>query len=89
LASICAGVSTGPGLGPAGRVADASGQVTEQEHHPVSELLQVPHHPQVHGMTEMEVGRGAVHAVLDPQRPAGAEPRVQIGLADDGVGGTS
>jgi hypothetical protein len=35
----------------------------------------------------MQVGRGAVDAVLDPQRAAGLQPGAQVGLADDGVGG--
>jgi hypothetical protein len=76
-----------PGLGAAGRVTDARGQVAEQEHDLMAEVLQLPHHPQVDRVPEMKVRCGAVDAVLDPQGPAGLQPVAQIVLADDGVGG--
>ena len=55
----------------------------------MAEILQLAHHPQVDRVPEVEIGRGAVDAVLDPQRPPGREPFDQFGLADDGVGGTA
>ncbi len=55
----------------------------------MAEILQLPHHPQIDRVAEMEIGRGAIDAVLDPQRPPGRQPVAQIGLADDAVGGTT
>ena len=78
-----------PGLRAPRRVADAGGEVAEQEHDPVPEVLQLAHHPQVDRVAEVQVGRGAVDAVLDPQRPPGLQALTQVVLADDQVGGTS
>src|SRR5699024_1952905 len=71
----------------AGGIADAAGGVSEQEDHRVPVVLQGAHHPQVHGMAEVQVGGGEVHAELDPQASALPQAVQQVLAADDRVGG--
>lgn len=53
-----------------GRVTDPCGRVAEQKDHRVAEILQVPHHPEVDCMSEVQLGRGAINPELDAQLPA-------------------
>jgi hypothetical protein len=39
-------------------------------------------------VAEMQVWCGAIDAVLDPEWTARPQPVEQVGLADDGIGGT-
>ena len=54
------------------RVADTSREVTDQEHHGMTGVLHLPHHPEVDAVTEMQERRRDVHAVLDAKLAAGA-----------------
>ena len=54
----------------AGRVADQSGEVANQENDRMTLLLKLAHFVQEHGVPEMQVGSGRVKSDLDPQFPA-------------------
>ena len=65
-----------PGGGPTRRVADPGGEVPDDEHRDVAEVLELAQLAQHDREPEMDVGRGRVDAELHPQRPAGLELRV-------------
>ena len=54
----------------AGRVADQSGEVADQEHDFVAEALELAHLVDQHGVAEMQIGRGRIETRLDAQRLA-------------------
>ena len=92
---VCAFASTsslrepGPGDRLARRVADHRGEVADDQHRDVAEVLEQPQPAQHHGEAEVEVGGGRVDAELDPQRAAGRELLAQLVVGDDvdGAGG--
>ena len=49
----------------AGRVADEGGAVADDEGHVVAQVLELAHLAQGHGVAEVQVGGGGVHAQLD------------------------
>ena len=55
-----------------GRIADHSGEVADQKRDFVTEVLELPHLVDEHGVAEMQVGRGRIEARLDAQRLARA-----------------
>ena len=55
------------GLGAAGGVADAAGEVTDQEDDLVAQFLKVAHLVHDHGVAQMQVGSGGVKAHLHAQ----------------------
>ena len=57
----------GTGLGAAGGVADAAGEVTDQEDDLVAQFLKVAHLVHDHGVAQMQVGSGGVKAHLHAQ----------------------
>ena len=59
----------------AGGIADPGGEVADDQHREVSEILELAQFVQNDRMAEMDVGRGRVDAELHPQRPA----RSQLG----------
>ena len=66
-----------------GGVADLRGEVADDEHRGVAELLELAQLAQHDGEAEVDVGRGGVDPELRPERPAGAELAAQVGLADE------
>ena len=67
-------------------VADHAGEVADQEHDVVAEVLEVAQLVDQHGVAEVQVGRGRVEAGLDAQRAAGFEFFDQFGLDQQFVG---
>ena len=49
----------------AGRVADEGGAVADDQRHVVAQVLELTHLAQRHGVAEVKVGGGGVHAQLD------------------------
>ena len=70
----------------AGRIADHSGEVADQENHLMTEILELAHLVEQHGMAEVQIRRGRIEAGLDAQRPAQPEARLQILTLDDFIG---
>ena len=65
------------------RVADHRGEVAEDQHRDVAEILEQAQPAQHHGEPEVDVGRRRVDAELDPQRLAAFELLAQLGRRDD------
>ena len=61
----------GPGRRPARRVADLGGEVADDEHGGVAELLELAQLAQDHREAEVDVGGGRVDPELDPERATG------------------
>ncbi|OPZ90551.1 MAG: hypothetical protein BWY73_01295 [candidate division TA06 bacterium ADurb.Bin417] len=72
------GVQQRSGFAPAGRIADAAGEVAHQEEDPVAQFLEVAQLPDRHRVAQVDVGRGRIDAVLDPERPAGLQGALQF-----------
>ncbi len=72
-----------PGDVAAGGVADAGGAVAHDEDHVVAHVLEVLHLAEEHGVAQVQVGRGGIEADLDFQRPADADARLELFLADE------
>ena len=72
-----------PGEVPAARIADETGEIADQEHHVMAELLELTHLVEEHGVPEVEVGRRGVETRLDAQRFAALELCDQISLQKD------
>src|SRR5690606_13837754 len=70
----------------AGRVADHPGEVADQEHHLVAEVLELAHLVQQHRVAQVQVGGGRVEPGLDPQRAPQLEPGLQLLALEDLVG---
>ena len=66
-----------------GRVTDLRGEVADDEHRDVAELLELAELAQHDREAEVDVGGGRVDAELGPQRAAGRELAAQIGLGDE------
>jgi hypothetical protein len=62
------------------------GEVTDQEHDVVAEILEVPQLVDQHGMPEMQVRCGRIEAGLDAQGPAGLQLFDEFGLDQQFVG---
>ena len=73
----------GPGRRATGRIADLGGEVAEDEHRDMPEVLEQPQAPQHDREAEMDVGCGRVDPQLHPQRPARLELGAQLLLGDD------
>ena len=73
----------GPGGRLARRVTDLGGEVADDQHRDVAELLELAQLAQHDREPEVDVGRGRVDAELDPQRTAGAELAPEVGLGDE------
>ena len=56
----------------AGRVADHSGEVADQENDLMAEILELTHLVEQHGVADMQVRRRRIEAGLDAQRPTRA-----------------
>jgi len=41
------------------------GEIADQKNHLVPEILESPHHPKIHGVTDMQEWRRNVHTILD------------------------
>jgi hypothetical protein len=67
-------------------VADHAGEVADQEHHVVAEVLEVAQLVDQHGMAEVQVRRGRVKAGLDAQGAAGFQLVDELGLDQQFVG---
>ncbi len=65
------------------RVADHGGEVAEDQHRDVAEVLEQPQPPEHDREAEVEVGGGRVDAELDPQRPLGGQLLAQLVRGDD------
>jgi hypothetical protein len=86
FSTICSRDSGGRVALLAGRVADHPGEVPDEEHHVVAELLKVAQLVDENGMAEMQVGSGGVEAGLDAQRAAGLEFFDQVGFDQEFIG---
>mmetsp|Transcript_49010 Transcript_49010/g.115137 ORF Transcript_49010/g.115137 Transcript_49010/m.115137 type:complete len:407 (-) Transcript_49010:717-1937(-) len=62
----------------AGGVADQGGEVADQEDHLVTQVLQLAHLVQHHGVADVDVRGGRVQAQLDAQRHAGGSRTRQL-----------
>src|SRR5205814_4614090 len=65
------------------RVADHRGEVTEDQHRDMPEVLEQPQPPQHHGEAQMDVGRGRVDAELDPEWSPALQLGAQLRGRDD------
>src|SRR5581483_7475593 len=72
-----------PGGRLARRVADLSGEVADDEHGDVAELLELAQLAQDDREAEVDVGRGRVDAELHPEGHAAPELAAQVRLGDD------
>src|SRR5262245_33529293 len=70
------------------RVADLRGEVADDEHRGVGQLLELPELAQRDRMPEMDVGGRWSDPELDPQRAARRQLAPEVGLGDevDGTG---
>ncbi len=68
----------GAGLALAGRVADHAGVVADDQHGLVSQVLEHAQLSQRHGVAQVKIGDGRVHAQLDAQRFAGLRGPVEL-----------
>src|SRR5262249_35185640 len=82
------GTERGARRGPAARVADAGGEIADDEHGDVAEVLERTELAQDDRRTQMDVRGGGVEPELHPQGPPGTElvPQLVLGDAVDGVG---
>ena len=72
-----------PRLGLAGRVADPSGEVADDQDRDVPGVLELPQLAEHDGPSERDVGRGRVEAELHAQRPAERELLLEPALGND------
>ena len=70
----------------AGRIADHAGEIADQEHDVVAEILQLPQLVELDRVPEMEVGTGRIEAFLDSQWRAAGELRRELRLDQQFVG---
>src|SRR5690606_38703806 len=63
-----------------GRVPDHPGEITDQEHHVVTELLKMPQLVDQHSVTKMQIRRSRIKTCLDTQRTTCREPFDQLAL---------
>ena len=73
----------GPGRRLARRVADLRGEVADDQHGDVAEVLEQAQPAQHDREPEVDVGGGRVDAELHAQRRAALELLAQLGLGDD------
>ncbi len=73
----------GPGRRAPRRVTDLGGEVAEDQHRDVAEVLEQPQPAQHDREAEVDVGGGRVDAQLHPQRAPRLELRPQLRLGDD------
>jgi len=64
----------------AGRIADHSGEIADQEDDLMAERLEVAQLVDEHRMAEVQVGRGRIEAGLHPEGPPGLQALDQLGL---------
>ena len=57
----------------AGGIADQAGEIADEEHDVMSQILELAHLVDKHGMSQVQVGCGRIEAGLDAQRPAGSD----------------
>ena len=86
MAAICSGVRGGAGDVAPGRVADHPGEIPDQEHHVVAEVLELPHLVQQNRVAEMQVRGRRVEPRLYAQRLPAGELAHQILFHDQLVG---
>ena len=72
------GREDGTSLGAAARIADASGEIADNQHNHVAGVLKLPQLLQNDRVPEVDVGRGRVDAELHPQRSSQVELALKI-----------
>ena len=70
----------------AGRIADHSGEIADQERDLVTERLELAHLVDEHRVPEMQVGRGRIEARLDAQRLAARQLLHELALDEHFAG---
>ena len=83
FASTTSFVEPRPRLRLPGRIADASGEVADDEDGGVAGVLEPPELAQHDGPSEGDVGRGRVEPELHPQRAAERELLLEPALGND------
>ena len=73
----------GPGGRSARRVADLGGEVADDQHRDVAEVLELAQLAEHDREAEVNVGGGGIDAELHPQGRASFELAAELGLADE------
>ena len=68
---------------PAAGISDEAGEVSDEEHHVMTEPLKLAHLVEQHGVSEVEIGRGGIESGLDPQHFPSLEPGHEILLHEN------
>ena len=68
---------------PAGRVADHSGEVANQENDVVAEVLKLPHLVEQHRVPEVQIRRGGVETGFDDESIPASQSRRELLLEQD------
>jgi hypothetical protein len=67
----------------AGRIANQSRHITNQEDNRVPEILEVLHLPQQHSMSEVKIGSCGIEAGLNAKRPSKRKAIAQVFLTNE------
>ena len=65
------------------RIADQRGEVADDEHHGVTQVLKLPKLPQRHGVAKVQVGCRGIDAQLDTKRRALRKLAPHLGGGDE------
>ena len=64
-------------------IADERREVPDDQHHCMTEVLELSQLSQRHRVTEVEIGRGGIYAELDAQRTVLAQLLEKVGLRNE------
>jgi hypothetical protein len=73
----------------AGRIADHAGEVADQEHHVVAEILELAQLVDEDRVAQVQIWGRGVEAGLHPQRPARGQALLQLAIQQDLLGSAS
>ncbi len=71
------------------RIADHPGEIADQKDDLVTQLLELAHLVEQHGVAEVQIGRGGIETGFHAQPAAGAQPLFELFLEQDFDGAAS